>query len=86
MSGDDLIKEIERNFSVWIGSKALKFPLDKLEEKGIVNHKFSMERNALVYNIDEGMEGLLRGPTFTRELFRKFFGLAGRFKVKEKGV
>jgi len=57
------------------------FPLDKLEEKKIIERDFSKERKSFIFHIAEGMEGLFRGPTISRELLTRFLKLAERFKA-----
>ena len=80
MSGSDLIEEIYHKFGIWISSDILHFPLDKLEEKKIVERDFSKERKSFIFHIAEGMEGLFRGPTFSREMLTRFLRLAEGFK------
>lgn len=80
MSGSDIIEEIHRRFGIWVRAEALQILLDELEEKGVIEMKFSKEQRSFVIGFEEGMEGLFKGQTFSREILTKFSRLVERFK------
>lgn len=84
MSVEDLKEEIQCKFGIRISPENLSGPMDELEEKRIIEREFSNERAMFMFKLEEGMEGLLRGPTFSREMLIRFLGLAGGFKIDDQ--
>ena len=85
MSEADIKKELQRKFgSMMINQKAFGDSLNELEEYGAIEREFSKERASFVFKLEEGMENLLRGPTFSREMLTKFLRLTEGFKINEQ--
>jgi len=85
MSEADIKKELQRKFgSMMINQKAFGDSLNELEEYGAIEREFSKERTSFVFKLEEGMENLLRGPTFSREMLTKFLRLTEGFKINEQ--
>lgn len=80
MSGSDLIEEIDRRFGIRVNVETLRILLDELEEKGVIELRFSEELRSFVVGLEEGMEGLFKGPTISREVLTKFLCLVEGFK------
>ncbi len=83
MSGSDIIEEIHRRFGIWVNAESLRILLDELEERGVIEMKFSEEQRSFVIGFEKGMEGLFKGPTIAREVLTKFLGLVEKFKENE---
>ncbi len=83
MSVRDIKEEIYRKFGIEVSSESIQTPLGELEEKGIIEMGYSKKRQSLIFKLEEGAEGLLRGPTFSREMLIKFLKLTEGFRVNE---
>ncbi len=80
ISESEILEELQRKFGLMINPDSLGNLLNELEEKGILERAFLKERNSFVFKLEEGMEGLLRGPTFSREMLTRFLSLTEGFK------
>ena len=84
MTASEVVEEIKRKFGVLVNPESLRAPMEELEEKGIIERQFSKEDKSFVFKLEEGMEGLLRGPTLSREMLTKFLRLTEGFKINEQ--
>ncbi len=84
MTVSDVIEAIKRKFGVMVTRESLSDLMDGLEEKGVIERRFSKESKSFVLTLEKGMEGLLRGPTFSREMLTKFLRLTEGFKISEQ--
>ncbi|MHC1635327.1 MAG: response regulator, partial [Candidatus Methanospirareceae archaeon] len=84
MSMGDIIKEIHQKYGIWVAPETLKQPMEELEDKGIIERKFSRERKVFTFKLRDEMEGLFLGPTFSKEMLDKFLQLTEGLMAKRK--
>ena len=84
MTAGEVVEEIKRKFGVLVNPESLSDLMDELEEKGIIEREFSKEDKSFVFKLEEGMEGLFRGPTLSREMLTRFLRLTEGFKINEQ--
>ncbi len=75
MTVSDIIEEIKRKFGVLVPIESLSEPVDELEERGIIERRFSKEQESFVFKLGEDIEGLFRGSTFSSEMLTRFLKL-----------
>jgi CheY-like chemotaxis protein len=85
MSADDIKKELQRKFgATMINQESLNDSLNALEEERIIEQEFSKQRKSFVFKLEEGMDGLLTGSTFSSEMLTRFLRLTEGFKRNEQ--